>query len=97
MKKTSLLSGMTLLATVLGLGVTSPMIASGAQPTTTNASAGFISENSQLSQTPSRQLIAERRCYVRRVYHKGYYTRRFGIVGRRQYHSGYYTSERVCR
>ncbi|MBO3462510.1 hypothetical protein G7B40_029500 [Aetokthonos hydrillicola Thurmond2011] len=94
MKNTSLLSGITLLATVGGLGVTTPSLASGVS---NNISAGFVSEQPQLLQTPSKELIAARRCYIRRVYHRGRYTRKFGIVGRKQYRSGYYTSERVCR
>lgn len=94
MRKISFVSGITLLAAVAGLGVTSPSLASGVG---TNISTGLVSEQPQLLQTPSKQLIAARHCYIRRVYHKGYYTRKFGIVGRRQYHSGYYTTERVCR
>jgi hypothetical protein len=56
-----------------------------------------VSGHSELLQTPNNILIARRTCVVRRVYHKGYYTRKFGVVGRRQYHPGYYTTKRVCR
>jgi len=96
MNKTSLFSGIALTTAVLGLGMASPMVATSVEPRSSEISTGFVSGHSELLQTPSSELIAERHCFNKRVYHQGYYYRRFGIVGRRRYHPGYYTTKRVC-
>ncbi len=70
------------LTAVLGFGMAIPVVAA-------------TSEQVQTS-IPSAQLIAARRCVYKRVYHPGYYTRRYGLVGKRIYHPGYYTTKRVC-
>jgi len=97
MNKTSLFSGIALATTVLGLGMASPVFAKGFEPRASEMSTASLSGHSGLLPTPSPQLIAARRCINRRVYHKAYYTRRYGIAGKRVYHPGYYTTERVCR
>ena len=96
MNKTSLFSGIALATAVLGLGMASPVLATSVEPRLSEISTGFVSGHSELLQTHSSDLIAERRCFYRRVYHQGYYSRRFGVVGRRTYHPGYYTNKRVC-
>lgn len=95
MNKKSLFSGIAIATAILGLGMANPVEATSSIAKTAEMSPK-VSGHSQLLQTPSSELIAYRRCSIRRVYHKGYYSRRFGIVGRRQYHPGYYTSKRVC-
>lgn len=94
MNKTSLFSGIALVTAVLGLGMASPMVATSVEPRSPDISTGFVSGHSEL--TPLSKLIAARRCFIRRVYHKGHYSRRLGIVGRKTYHPAYYTSKRVC-
>lgn len=96
MNKTSLLSGIALAAAVVGLSMASPVIATNALAKPDSMSKGLLLEHSELLQTPDSQLIAARRCFYKKVYHKGYYERRFGVVGRKQYHPAYYTSQRVC-
>ncbi|MHC5673034.1 hypothetical protein [Nostoc sp.] len=96
MNKTSLFSGIALVTVVLGLGMASPMVATSVEPRSPDISTGFVSGHSELLQTPPSELIAARRCFLRRVYHKGHSSRRFGIVGRKTYHPGYYTTKRVC-
>ena len=95
MNKKSLFSRIAIATAVLGLGMANPVEATSAAAKTAEMSSE-VSGHSQLLQTPSSELIAYRHCYLRRVYHQGYYTRRFGFMGRRQYHPGYYTSKRVC-
>ena len=97
MNKTSLFSRITLATAVLGLGMASPSIAASSLAKSVEMPTGQVSGHSELLQTPNNMLIARRTCVVRRVYHKGYYSRRLGIVGRKQYHPGYYTTKRVCR
>ncbi len=95
MKKTSLFNKIASATAVVILGMANPVMAtSGAK--TPQISPGLVVEHSELLPTPQSMLIAARHCAIKRVYHKGYYSRRFGIVGRRQYHPGYYTTKRVC-
>ncbi len=96
MNKTSLFSGIAIATAVLGFGVTSSVLATSVEPRSSEISTGSVSGHSELLPTHSSDLIAERHCFNRRVYHQGYYSRRFGIVGRRTYHPGYYTTKRVC-
>lgn len=70
------------LTTVLGLGMTIPVVAA---------------TNEQVqAPIPSAQLMAARHCVYKRVYHPAHYTRSLGIVGKRVYHPAYYTTKRVC-
>jgi hypothetical protein len=92
MTKTSLFSGIAIATAVLGLGVAAPVFATGLQQRSIE-STGLLSEHSALP-ISSPELVAARRCVLRRVYHPSYYTR--GVLGRRVYHKGYYTTRRVC-
>lgn len=101
MRSTSFFSRISLATAVLSLGMAIPVVAAGLEQVESNSkavemSAQPLSERSELSQTPSSGLVALRRCVNRRVYHRGYYTRSFPLVGRRVYHPGYYTTQRVC-
>jgi hypothetical protein len=92
MIKVPLFSGIALATAVLGLGVASPVFATGLEQRAIE-STELSAEHSAL-QVSSPELIAARHCFNKRVYHPAYYTR--GVLGRRVYHKAYYTTQRVC-
>ena len=92
MTKTSLFSGIALATVFLGLGVASPVFATGSEQRPIE-STRLLSEHSAL-QVSSPELIAARHCVNQRAYHPAHYTR--GVFGRKVYHKAYYSTKRVC-